>query len=81
MTTSCELHDVVTLEEKGIPTVNIATTEFLSAAHAQCAALGMPQYEPILVPHPIQPKLQDEVCVLADQIVGKLLKQKVQQAA
>ena len=41
--------------------------------------------EPILVPHPIQPKLQDEVCVLADQvidqIVGKLLKQKVQQAA
>ena len=73
------------MEEKGIPTVNIATTEFLSAAHAQCAALGMPQYEPILVPHPIQPKLQDEVCVLADQvidqIVGKLLKQKVQQAA
>ena len=45
----------------------------------------MPRYEPILVPHPIQPKLQDGVSVLADQvidqIVGKLLKQKVQQAA
>jgi hypothetical protein len=45
----------------------------------------MPQYEPILVPHPIQPKLKDEVRVLADQVIdqiaGKLLKQKEQQAA
>ena len=45
----------------------------------------MPQYEPILVPHPIQPKLEDEVLVLADQVIdqiaGKLLKQKEQQAA
>ena len=45
----------------------------------------MPQYEPIFVPHPIQPKLKDEVRVLADQvidqIIGKFLKQKVQQAA
>ncbi|MCY4389108.1 MAG: hypothetical protein OXC18_18600 [Desulfurellaceae bacterium] len=45
----------------------------------------MPQYEPILVPHPIQPKLEDEVRVLADQVIdqiaGKLLKHKEQQAA
>ena len=45
----------------------------------------MAQYEPILVEHPIQPKTQAEVRALADQvieqIVGKLLKQKVQQAA
>ncbi len=45
----------------------------------------MPQYEPILVSHPIQPKLEDEVRVLADQVIdqiaGKLLKQKEQQAA
>ena len=45
----------------------------------------MPQYEPILVPHPIQPKTQDEVRALADQVIDqiitKLLKQKVQQAA
>ena len=45
----------------------------------------MPQYEPILVPHPIQPKLEDEVRVLADQVIGqiagKLLKQKEQKAA
>ena len=63
----------------------MTTTEFIGAAHAQCTALGMPQYEPILVPHPIQPKTQDEVRTLADQVIDqiitKLLKQKVQQAA
>jgi hypothetical protein len=45
----------------------------------------MPQYEPILVQHPIQPKTPDEVRALADQVIGqivaKLMKQKVQQAA
>ncbi|MGE0680975.1 MAG: hypothetical protein AB7P69_08745 [Candidatus Binatia bacterium] len=45
----------------------------------------MPQYEPVLVQHPIQPKTQDEVRNLADQvitqIIAKLLKQKEQQAA
>jgi hypothetical protein len=45
----------------------------------------MPQYEPILVQHPIQPKTQDEVRALADQvidqIIAKLLKQRAQRAA
>jgi hypothetical protein len=45
----------------------------------------MPQYEPILVQHPIQPKTREEVRALADQVIdqviAKLLKQKVQQAA
>ncbi|MBI3302060.1 MAG: hypothetical protein HYZ72_08300, partial [Deltaproteobacteria bacterium] len=52
---------MVYFEEQGIPTANVTTTEFIGAAHAQCAALGMAQYEPILVQHPIQPKTQDEV--------------------
>ncbi len=63
----------------------MTTTEFMTAAHAQCTALGMPQYEPISVPHPIQPKLPDEVRALVDQvidqIVAKLSKQEARQAA
>jgi len=63
----------------------VTTTEFIGAAHAQCSALGMAQYEPILVKHPIQPKTQEEVRALADQVIdqviGKLLKQKAQKAA
>jgi len=63
----------------------VTTTEFIGAAHAQCSALGMAQYEPILVQHPIQPKTQEEVRALADQVIdqviSKLLKQKAQKAA
>ena len=44
----------------------------------------MAQYEPILVQHPIQPKTQEEVRALADQVIdqviAKLLKQKAQKA-
>jgi len=76
---------VVTLEDSGIPTANVATTEFMGAAQAQCSALGLPQYKPIFVAHPIQPKTPDEVRTLVDQvidqIVAKLLQQKAQQAA
>ena len=43
----------------------------------------MPQYEPILVTHPIQPKTKDEVRALADEvidrIVGKLLNGEARQ--
>ena len=76
---------MVGFEEHGIPTANVATTEFMTAAHAQCTALGLPQYEPVLVPHPIQPKLPEEVRALVDgvvdQIVAKLLRAKERQAA
>jgi hypothetical protein len=61
----------------------VTTIEFINAAKAQCTALGMPQYEPILVAHPIQPKTKDEVRVLADEviglIVGRLLNGEVRQ--
>ena len=63
----------------------MTTTEFIGAAHAQCTALGLPDYEPILVAHPIQPKTQDEVRALADQvidqIIAKLLRDRQRQAA
>ncbi len=72
-------------EGQGIPTANVTTTEFIEAAHAQCTVLGMPQYEPILVEHPIQPKTADEVRTLADQvidqIISKLLRQSERQVA
>ena len=63
----------------------MSSIEFKGAAHAQCTALGMPQYEPVWVPHPVQPKLPDEVRALADnvveQIVTKLLDHRIQRAA
>ncbi len=64
---------MISFEDKGIPTANVTTTEFMTAARAQCAALGMPEYEPILVEHPIQPKTRDEVRALADQVMDQVI--------
>lgn len=54
------------LETRGIPGVGVATTEFVTAAEAQSAALG---YDPamIFVPHPIQDRTDAEIRDIADQ--------------
>jgi alkanesulfonate monooxygenase SsuD/methylene tetrahydromethanopterin reductase-like flavin-dependent oxidoreductase (luciferase family) len=66
------------LEARGIPTVGVATTEFIDAAAAQAKSLGI---DPALVfvPHPIQDRTDDELQKLADDhleaILGLLVKQ------
>ena len=53
------------LETRGIPTVGVATTEFIDGAAAQAKALGT---DPALVfiPHPVQDRTDDELRRLAD---------------
>ena len=69
---------MLNLEKRGIPTVGVATTEFVEAAAVQADALGFdPAY--IWVPHPIQDRTDDELHRLAaehvDQIVAALTDQ------
>jgi alkanesulfonate monooxygenase SsuD/methylene tetrahydromethanopterin reductase-like flavin-dependent oxidoreductase (luciferase family) len=54
------------LEARGIPTVGVATTEFIDGAAAQAKALGT---DPALVfiPHPVQDRTDDELRKLADE--------------
>jgi len=53
------------LEARGIPTVGVATTEFIEGAAAQAKSLGT---DPALVfvPHPIQDRTDGELKRLAD---------------
>ena len=53
------------LEARGIPTVGVATTEFIQGAEAQAKALGT---DPALVfiPHPVQDRTDAELHKLAD---------------
>ncbi len=65
------------LESRGIPSVGVATTEFIDAAEVQAKALGVdPAY--VFIPHPVQDRTDDELRDLADQhfesIVALLLK-------
>lgn len=50
------MHDLVDYEARGIPSVMVASSEFVQAARKQAEALGMPETasRAVYVPHPIQ---------------------------
>ena len=70
------MHDLVDYEARGIPTVMVASSEFVSAAERQSNALGMPDVaeRAVYVPHPIQDATDDEMREKAraafDAIIG-----------
>ena len=66
------MHDTVNLEALGVPTVFVASSEFVDAAEAQARALGA---EParVFVAHPIQDRTDDELRSLADGAVDALV--------
>jgi hypothetical protein len=59
------VHDTKELEARGIPTVFVASEEFVEAAAAQARALG---FEPaaVFVAHPIQDRTDAEMGALAE---------------
>ena len=65
------MHDTVNLEALGVPTVFVASTEFIDAADAQSAALGADPAR-VFVPHPIQDRTDDEIQALADGAVDEV---------
>jgi len=69
---SCSVHDVANLEERGLPTVFVATEPFATAREAQARALGV---EPAVVwlPHPIQDRTDDELKALAAASVDAII--------
>jgi hypothetical protein len=61
------VHDVVRLEQLGVPTAAVATEPFVDEALEQASALGMPEYRMVFVPHPVQLLDRDGVRALADR--------------
>lgn len=50
----------------------VATHEFMTAARAQAAALGRPDFEAVYVQHPIQDRTSAEIEALADAVVDEI---------
>ena len=67
------MHDSVWFEINSRPTVFIASSQFVDAAAAQAAALGLPEVRRIFVPHPIQDATDDEMRAKADAIVEQVI--------
>jgi hypothetical protein len=78
---SCSSHDTAHFEEQGVPTANVATTEFMEAGRLQYANLGYPSYDIVFVPHPIFPQSQDEMWEKADSVVEAIVKRLTAQPA
>ena len=71
------MHDIVDLERRGVPGVFVASSEFVTGAEAQSAALGFPDVARIFVEHPIQDRTDDEMRALAvgviDSVIGEII--------
>jgi hypothetical protein len=69
--TSCSVHDTTDLEGRGVPSVFVASTEFIDAAETQAQALGFDAAR-VFVPHPIQDRTDAEIRELADDAIEAL---------
>ena len=67
------MHDIVDLERRGIPSMFIASREFISAAEAQSASLGFPTVARVFTPHPVQDRTDDEMRAYADLVFDEVL--------
>jgi hypothetical protein len=72
------VHDTSDLETRGIPSVYVATTEFVDGADAQAKALGF-AHSPIYVEHPIQDRTDEEMVAIGEQAFAALVAQLVEQ--
>lgn len=70
---SCSSHDTAYFEEQGVPTANVATTEFREAGRIQYANLGYPSYDIVFIPHPIFPLSREETFVKADAVIQQIV--------
>lgn len=62
------------LEKQGIPTVTIATNEFVGDAKATALGLGVPDVPLVIVPHPMGGIGLDEIRAKADAAFPEILK-------
>ncbi len=68
------MHDTVDLEDRGVPSVFVATTEFRDGALRQAQAIGADPAA-VYVPHPIQDRTDDEMIAIADAASAEIIDQ------
>ena len=63
------MHDVLALEERGIPTVLLCTEPFMNSAGDHAAAFGSPDYQAVRVGHPLASLRPDQAEARADEVL------------
>jgi hypothetical protein len=67
------VHDINDLELRGIPSMFVASAEFVQAAESQSASLGFPTMARVFTPHPIQDRTDDEMRSYADAAYDQIV--------
>ena len=68
------MHDIADLELRGVPSLFVASSEFIDAASAQAEALGFPDIARVFVGHPIQDRTDNEMRELAELSFPEILR-------
>ena len=66
------MHDIVDLELRGVPSVMVASTEFVQAAEVQATSLGV-DVRRVFVAHPIQDRTDAEMVALAEAAIDAVV--------
>jgi hypothetical protein len=72
--TSWTVHDTVTLERLGFPTVMFGTDEFTYLAHLESESLGLGALSRVVVPHPINARPVEEIREKAEAVREQVLR-------
>jgi hypothetical protein len=75
---SCSVHDVVRLEQRGIPIAAVGTAPFVDEALEQARLLGMPDYRMVLIAHPVQLLTTAELHARADNAFAEIVERLTQ---
>jgi len=67
------VHGIADLERRGVPSMFVASSEFVEAAAAQSKSLGFAAMARMFVPHPIQDRTDDEMVALADAAYDEIV--------
>jgi hypothetical protein len=67
------VHDISDLELRGVPSMFVASAEFVEAAASQAASLGFTAAARVFTPHPIQDRTDEELRAYADDAFGPIV--------
>ena len=77
---SCSVHDLISLERRGVATAGVGTAPFIDEALERARALGMPDIRMTLIPHPVQLLSEADLTAPADASLAEIVARVTQQS-
>lgn len=66
--------DGIVLERAGVPAVSICTDAFRAPARAMADMYGLPDFEPVMIPHPIASLTQAEIEANIREVIPEVVR-------